>query len=77
MRWPAYGTQAWLGNINQWGQRSGVEMVKRQFAASEDYDTVGLLTRGKRPRRPFVPGEGALGLAPDLQEQLDARLGPR
>ena len=77
MRWPAYGTQAWLGNINQWGQRSGVEMVKRQFTASEDYDTVGLLTRDKLPRRPFVPGEGALGLAPDLQEQLDARLGPR
>jgi Phosphotransferase enzyme family len=74
MRWPAYGTQAWLGNINQWGQRSGVEMVKRQFAASDDYDTVGLLTRGKQPRRPFVPGEGALGLAPELQSQLDVRL---
>jgi hypothetical protein len=76
MRWPGYGTQAWLGNINQWGQRGGVEMVKRQFAASDDYDTVGLLTRGKRPRRPFVPGEGALGLAPDLQAQLDARPRP-
>jgi hypothetical protein len=75
--WPAYGTQAWLGNINQWGQRGGVEMVRRQFMASEDYDTVGLLTRGKQPRRPFVPGEGALGLAPDLQEQLDRRLGDR
>jgi hypothetical protein len=77
IRWPAYGTQAWLGNINQWGQRSGVEMVKRHFAAAEDYDTVGLLTGGKRPRRPFVPGEGALGLAPELQEQLDARLSAR
>jgi hypothetical protein len=77
MRWPGYGTQAWLGNINQWGQRSGVEMVKRQFAASDDYDTVGLLTRGKQPRRPFVAGEGALGLAPELKEQLDARLRAR
>jgi hypothetical protein len=77
VRWPGYGTQAWLGNINQWGQHSGVEMVKRQFAAADDYDTVGLLTRGKRPRRPFVPGEGALGLAPQLQEQLEARLRPR
>jgi len=74
-RWPAYATQAWLGNINQWGQRNGVEMVKRHFAASDDYDTVGLLTKGKKPRRPFVPGEGALPLAPALQEQMDARLG--
>jgi hypothetical protein len=73
MRWPAYGTQAWLGNINQWGQRSGVEMVRRQFAASDDYDTVGLLIHGKQPRRRFVPGEGALRLAPALQEQMDAR----
>jgi hypothetical protein len=76
-RWPAYATQAWLGNINQWGQRNGVEMVKRHFAASDDYDTVSLLTKGKRPRRPFVPGEGALPLAPALQEQLDARLAAR
>jgi hypothetical protein len=73
VRWPAYGTQAWLGNINQWGQRSGVEMVRRQFAASDDYDTVALLTHGKRPRRRFVPGEGALRLAPALQQQMDAR----
>jgi hypothetical protein len=72
-RWPGYGTQAWLGNINQWGQRSGVAMVERQFAASDDYDTVGLLTRGRLPRRTFVGGEGALGLAPDLQRQLDER----
>jgi hypothetical protein len=74
IRWPGYGTQAWLGNINQWGQRSGVEMVKRQFAASDDYETVERLTRGKRPSRPFVPGEDALGLAPELQERLEARL---
>jgi hypothetical protein len=49
-------------------------MVKRHFAASDDYETVKLLTAGKKPRRPFVPGEGALPLAPALQEQLDARL---
>lgn len=73
IRWPAYGTQAWLGNINQWGQRGGVEMVRRQFAASDDYDTVGLLTRGRQPRRRFVPGAGALGLAPELQAELEAR----
>jgi aminoglycoside phosphotransferase (APT) family kinase protein len=62
VRWPAYGTQAWLGNINQWGQAAGAEMVARQFAAAEDHDTIGLLTRGRRPRREFVPGAGAYRL---------------
>lgn len=71
--WPAYGTQAWLGNVNQWGQRSGAEMVCRQFTAAEDYDTVQLLTAGKQPRRSFIPGEGAYQLPPQLQQQLDAR----
>jgi hypothetical protein len=71
--WPAYGAQAWLGNINQWGQRNGVEMVQRHFAALEDYDVVDRLTAGKTPRRSFVGGEGALRLAPALQEQLVAR----
>jgi Phosphotransferase enzyme family len=67
MRWPAYGTQAWLGNINRWGQASGVEMVRRQFAALDDYDTIELLTSGKTPRRSFVPGDGAFPLAPELR----------
>jgi hypothetical protein len=62
MRWPAYGTQAWLGNINQWGQSDGAEMVARFFAASDDYDTISLLTAGKPPRRPFTPGQGAYRL---------------
>jgi hypothetical protein len=73
IRWPGYGGQAWLGNINQWGQRSGVEMVRRQFAALDDYETVRLLTGGKSPRRPFVPGEGALPLAPALVEEMQRR----
>ena len=73
IRWPAYGTQAWLGNINMWGQSSGAAMVQRHFAASEDYDTVGLLTKGKLPIRPFVPGEGAYRLPRQLQQQLDER----
>jgi hypothetical protein len=77
IRWPAYGTQAWLGNINVWGQHSGVEMVRRQFVASDDYGTVELLTAGRSPRRTFEPGEGAFMLAPALQEQLDRRLGTR
>ena len=75
-RWPAYGSQAWLGNINQWGQRNGVEMVKRHFTALEDYDTVRVLTAGKTPRRPFVPGEGALPLAPELLAELERRTAP-
>ena len=48
-------------------------LVERQFAALDDYDTVSLLTAGKQPRRPFVPGEGALPLAPELQQVVDQR----
>jgi Ecdysteroid kinase-like family len=74
IRWPAYGAQAWLGNVNQWGQHSGAEMVLRQFAALTDYDTVWLLTNGKTPRRRFVPGEGAYPLAPALRDEMARRL---
>ena len=74
MRWPAYGAQAWLGNINMWGQSSGADMVARHFAASDDYDTVGLLTAGRQPRRKFVAGEGAYRLPRQLQQQLDEHL---
>jgi hypothetical protein len=76
-RWPGYGTQAWLGNINLWGQRNGAEMVRRHFAASDDYDTVAILTHGKRTRRPYLGGEGAYRLGPDLQRLVDARQGSR
>lgn len=71
--WPAYGSQAWLGNINQWGQRNGVQMVNRHFTALTDYDTVDRLTAGTTPRRSFVGGEGSLHLAPALREQRAAR----
>jgi Phosphotransferase enzyme family len=73
VRWPAYGAQAWLGNVNQWGQGDGAEMVKRQFAAADDYNTFGLLTRGRSPRRPFVPGEGAYRLPRALRDIRDRR----
>ena len=73
MRWPAYGTQAWLGNVNQWGQHSGAEMVERQFAALADYDTIALLTAGRSPRRRFVPGDGAYPLAPALRDEMARR----
>jgi Phosphotransferase enzyme family len=72
--WPAYGTQAWLGNVNVWGQSSGAEMVRRAFAAAEDYDTVGLLTRGRVPRRTITLGKGAYRLPKALHERLAARL---
>ena len=74
IRWPAYGTQAWLGNVNQWGQHSGAEMVARQFAALADYDTIALLTAGKLPRRRFVPGDGAYPLAPALRDEMARRV---
>jgi hypothetical protein len=72
IRWPAYGTQAWLGNYNPWGHQSGLEMVGRTFTALDDYDTVALLTAGKRPRRTVTLGEGAYRLTRELQDQLDA-----
>lgn len=74
--WPAYGTQAWLGNINRWGQRRGSEMVRRHFAALDDYETVTLLTAGKQPRRRFVPGDGAFPLPDELEREMAARGSP-
>lgn len=64
-RWPVYGMQAWLGNVDRWGQ-GGLPMVERFFAAAEDLDTMCLLTAGKAPRRAVRLGEGARPLTPDL-----------
>ena len=72
-RWPAYGMQCWLGNVDRWGQQTGAEMVKRFYAAGDDYDTVKLLTAGKTPRRTVILGEGASALPPDLQQLRDSR----
>jgi hypothetical protein len=66
-RWPAYGMQSWLGNIDHWGQ-SGVEMVRRVWTAAEDFDTIELLTDGKQPRRKITLGEGAAPLALGLEK---------
>ena len=71
-RWPAYGMQCWLGNVDRWGQ-TGVEMIRRFYAAGDDYDTVALLTAGKKPRRIVKLGEEASPLPPDLQAILDSR----
>jgi hypothetical protein len=71
-RWPAYGMQCWLGNVDLWGQ-SGIEMIKRFYAAGDDYDTVALLTAGKTPRRNVKLGEHASPLPPNLQQLRDDR----
>jgi Ecdysteroid kinase-like family len=71
-RWPAYGMQCWLGNVDQWGQ-TGVDMIRRFYAAGDEYDTVALLTAGKKPRRIVRLGEEASALPPDLQAILDSR----
>lgn len=64
-RWPIYGMQAWLGNVDAWGQ-GGRPMVERFFAAAEDFESLELLTHGRPPRRPARLGEGARPLAPGL-----------
>lgn len=70
IRWPIYGMQAWLGNVDQWGQ-SGQAMVERFFAAAEDYDTLAVLTAGKAPRRQVQLGVGARPLSSGLLAQLN------
>jgi len=41
-RWPIYGAQAWIANMDEWGQ-IGYPMNERFFTALEDLDTVKLL----------------------------------
>lgn len=72
-RWPAYGMQCWLGNVDTWGQ-SGIEMIRRFYAAADDYDTVALLAAGKTPRRQVdLGGRESAPLPPDLQALRDSR----
>ncbi|MGD9797733.1 MAG: phosphotransferase [Acidimicrobiia bacterium] len=71
-RWAAYGMQCWLGNVDLWGQ-SGIEMIRRFYAAGDDYDTVGLLIGDKPPRRIVNLGDEASALPRDLQEIRDSR----
>ncbi len=40
--WVMYGLQAWVANLDSWGQ-SGIPMNERFFVAAEDYGTWGLL----------------------------------
>lgn len=61
-RWPVYGMQAWLANVDIWGQ-SSLPMVERFFTAAEDLETIQILTNGKTPRRQVTLGEGARPIA--------------
>ena len=69
-RWPVYGMQAWLANVDLWGQ-SGLGMVERFFTAAEDMETIELLTKGKKPRRQVVLGEGARPIAEGFKHLLE------
>ena len=40
--WPIYGCQAWIANMDEWGQ-TGYPMNERFFTALHDLDTVALL----------------------------------
>ncbi len=71
-RWPVYGMQAWLANVDQWGQ-GGLHIVERFFTAAEDLDTIKLLATGKTPRRRIRLGVGARPVAPGLQPSTDKR----
>ena len=65
-RWPLYGMQAWVANVDAWGQ-GGLHITERFFSAAEDMDTIRLLTAGKTPRRHLRLGvDHAYPLAPGL-----------
>ncbi len=69
VRWPVYGMQCWLGNVDQWGQSSG-PMVERFVRAVEDFDSIERLIQGRAPRRPIRLGEGAAKIDARTREQL-------
>lgn len=70
-RWPLYGMQAWLANVDEWGQQNGVEIVDRFFTAAEDFESLKLLTTGKKPRRTPRLGEDARQVVAHLQHLLE------
>ncbi|GLK88679.1 phosphotransferase [Pseudomonas turukhanskensis] len=69
-RWPVWGMQTWMSNMDDWGQ-VGQPMVERFFAAAEDFETIPLLTRGRTPRRNPTLGEGARPLTAAYQHLLE------
>jgi hypothetical protein len=65
-RWPVYGMQAWVANVDVWGQ-GGRHITERFFSAAEDMDTINVLTKGKTPRRhPRLGVDFAYPIAPGL-----------
>jgi hypothetical protein len=68
-RWPVYGMQAWLGNVDVWGQ-SSLEMVRRFFSAAEDYESIERLTAGREPRRRVTLGAGAAPISAELKRRF-------
>jgi hypothetical protein len=44
-RWPIYGMQSWIANVDAWGQ-TGLPIVERFFTAAEDLQTAKLLEAG-------------------------------
>jgi hypothetical protein len=61
--------QAWLGNVDVWGQSSH-EMVRRFFAAAEDLETIERLTEGRSPRRPVKLREKAAPIPEELKRRF-------
>lgn len=66
-RWPIWGMQTWMSNMDDWGQ-DGLPMVERFFSAAEDYDSIALLTAGRKPRRTPSLGLGARPLQPRYRD---------
>jgi hypothetical protein len=70
-RWPVYGMQAWIANVDQWGQ-GGLHITERFFKAAEDMDTINVLTKGKTPRRtPKLGVDLARQISSGLQHLLE------
>jgi hypothetical protein len=70
-RWPVYGMQAWVANVDVWGQGQSAVITERYFSAAEDLDTIKLLTAGKTPRRQVKLGEMAHEIASGLRHLLE------
>jgi hypothetical protein len=70
-RWPVYGMQSWLANVDAWAQANGAHITERFWRAAEEFDTIKLLTAGKTPRRnPRLGVDLAREIAPGLRRLL-------
>ena len=70
-RWPVYGMQSWLANVDAWAQANGAAITERFWRAAEELDTIRLLTAGNSPRRQVRLGvDLARQIAPGLRRLL-------